>query len=284
MIARLIVTSTCLMMAGTLLTRAGSNESCKGKDCRGNLEASVFTGLAIDTFAAQELQHYINPDDSSGIQQRAMGGFLIQYRLTGDPDRVLDPGKKPDHQLWLYARTIHGVRSADVDCSATPDLAVCRDTFNPATAPEQNLYILRNSTSLEAYLGLRYEFRNLQWGKDSTSALYVKGQLGFLSVADSGGDVSDNHVVGLGIMAVNGPRMGSRIEIGYGVSDLFEVHSNRRLKVDGLLLFQGLDVGSAKVTIFRPFAQMTVDADAGHGADSIQVYLGVAFDFNNWSN
>ena len=279
---------TIVFLAGSAHADGCTDE----QDCRENFEAAVFTGVAVDSFAAKELKKYINPDDSSEVRQRGFGGFQIQYRLFGEPGQMKPPDSKPtpqasetsatkdkwNQQFWLYGRTIHGVRSTDVDCKATPDIAVCKDAFDPVNAPERNLYILRNATSLEAYLGVRWEFLSLQWGKPSSAALYFKAQAGFLTVANSGGDVVDNHVMGFGLMAVNGPHLGSRLEVGYGRTDLFTENANRRIKVDGLLISHATNRDD-KLTRFRPFAQMTVDVDGGPGADSVQVYLGYAFDF-----
>src|SRR2546426_10399985 len=58
-----------LVLASQQIVWADQVAPCDEKDCRGNFEAAVFTGVAIDTFAAKDLKSYINPDDSSEIRE-----------------------------------------------------------------------------------------------------------------------------------------------------------------------------------------------------------------------
>ena len=82
-------------------------------DCRDTAEFSFYTGLSIDTFAADELARYLNPNDSGGTRERFLAGFDFAYRAL----------EGRGHQLWLYGETVHGVRSTDVDCAADERLA-----------------------------------------------------------------------------------------------------------------------------------------------------------------
>jgi len=236
-------------------------------DERGGFEASAYVGYAIDTFAAGELRRYINPNDSGGVSERWVGGFDFAYRLFGNPT---------EQQLWVYGETVHGVRSTDVDCKANQNLAVCKDLFDPVNAPDATLFILRNATSLEAFAGLRWEFKTVNKTSDKYAAnLYLKAQLGFLTVADGDEDIVDVHHVGFGAISTNGRYRGSYLEAGFGKTDLFKEHRNRRFKVDGYL---SIELPGVLKDRFRPFAQMTVDSDFGKGADSIQSYFGLDFD------
>src|SRR5579863_702630 len=98
---------------------------CPGTDCRPDLEANAYAGLAIDSFAAPDLSNYLNPEASGAVKQRAIAGFDFEYRLLGDAS---NPGET---QFWLYGKTEHGVRGADVD-SRWPQTArcLCAETFS----------------------------------------------------------------------------------------------------------------------------------------------------------
>jgi len=252
---------------------AASSDSNRVPDGREDFEASAFIGVSIDSFAASELNQYINPDVSTKLKQRAVAGFDFAYRLLGDP------AAPKGQQLWVHGETVHGARSADVDCSSGYSLPVCADTFTSANVkPEAGyLYMLRNATSLEALAGLRWEFATLRAQGAHPARLYLNAQFGLVSVAGNGQDVADVDRLGLGVAAVNGRFSGSRIEAGFGKSDFFSVHRNRRVKVDGFLTWtpgwkwmQSLGA--------RPFVQIVVDTDCGPYADSIQTYIGFSFD------
>lgn len=105
--------------------------------------ASFYTGLAIDVFAANELQRYLNPDASGGTRERFIAGFDFDYRLVGEDNSA--------QQVWLYGEAVYGIRSTDVDCEENSTLTVC-NAFDPVNAPERTLYILREATSLEVLL------------------------------------------------------------------------------------------------------------------------------------
>jgi hypothetical protein len=251
-------------------------ERLKGSppDQRDTFEASAYIGYAIDSFAASDLRKYLNPQDSGGVTERIVGGFDFAYRLYGDPM------KRKGHQLWIYGETVHGVRSADVDCQANPNSPLCKDLdFNPATAGDTITAILRNATSLEAFAGLRWEFATINKSSDSPARLYLKSQFGFLSVARFGGDVVDVHqYLGLGLTATSGTFKNSYVEIGRGKTDLVLDNRTRRWKIDGFLSW-GSSSGGA-LGVVRPFAQMTVDSDFGKGSDSVQTYFGIDFDLS----
>ena len=171
----------------------------------------------------------------------------------------------------LYGETIHGVRSGDVDCAKSENAEVCRSLkFQPptdavSTAP--TIAIFRKATSFEGFFGVRVELLQFQGDADeATGRLYVKGQLGFLTVANNGGDVVDMHHVGIGAILSRGKFQNSYIEVGYGKNDIFSDHQ-KRFKVDALL---SMNTGKA---VF-PFAQIVVDADFGDRPDSIRSYFG----------
>jgi hypothetical protein len=173
----------------------------------------------------------------------------------------------------VYGETIHGARSEDIDCDKAPSVPSCQTSLAGfgANIPEASLYMLRNATSLEALMGLRYEFKNLNLPGRNPARLYVKGQLGFVELAQSDGDAKDMHHVALGATVVGGARRSSYLEIGFGKTDLFLKNRNRRIKIDGLL-HQELGKG------FGLFAELFADVDASTGPDSIQSYIGLSFD------
>ncbi len=243
-------------------------------DCREDFEASAYTGLAIDTFASDELKKYLNPDASGGLKQRGIFGFDFAYRLHRGENALSAPSSNTrwQNQLWVYGETLHGVRSVDVDCKANSFLTVCKDALSVTTNPlQEGLFILRNATSLEGYMGLRYEFLGLNQKGSHPANLYIKGQLGFLTVSNNGGDVLDMHHIALGAIATKGPFQGSYLEAGWGRSDVFAIHRRRRFKIDGYLEHK---IG-AGVSFFT---QLFVDSDFGKGSDAIQSFIGLNFD------
>jgi hypothetical protein len=210
------------------------------------------------------------PEVSGSTDARALFGFDANFRVLGT--------KGSDRQLWFYLETLHGVRSADVDCGQTENRpAVCDgpDT-DPAKIGPQAKYILKNATSFEGFGGFRFELLPLQLGSAAPMKFYVKGQLGFMAVAKNPGDMVDNHFIGIGLTSMSGELEGSYFDVGWGRTDLFGKKRLDRWKYDAYVTFK---VSQSKgLAWLRPFAQVTVDSDFGGGADSIQSYLGFNFD------
>lgn len=261
-------------------------------DNRQNLLTSAYLGTAIDNFAGSEILTYLNPEDAGPTGQRPIFGFNFEFRLTGDRDK---PTKPTNSQLWLYGETLHGVRSRDVECPSEGQApVVCGDLRNEVLfpelddIPERAAFILKNATSFEGYVGLRWEFLGINQAEDNqpddtAAALYLKAQAGLLAIAPNeaqkeavtlgaGSDSVDNHVVAVGVIATNGKMSGSYVEAGFGRTDLFFDRSSKRWKVDALLSF------SVAQDWVRPFAQIVVDSDFGRGSDSIQSFFGIDFD------
>lgn len=247
---------------------AVAQDPCTGDDCRHVANISFYTGLSIDTFAADELARYLNPDESGGPRERLVAGFNLDYRLFGN--------ENSSQQLWVFGETMHGVRSTEVDCEADSELSVCKPFENVITgATSRTLYILRNASSLEGFAGIRWEFARIQPGTGHSAGAYVKAQAGFLTVSGGGGDVVDLDQVSVGIGLTKGPYVGSYLEVGVGRSDLFLDDPTGRLKIDGFLSWKVKGLDQAGVS---PFVQIVIDSDMGSGPDSIQTYLG--FDFS----
>ena len=90
-------------------------------DEREDFEAEVYLGLGIDTFAAQEIQKYLNPEANGDVEERSIFGFDFSYRLLSR--------RRGAFQVWVYGETLHGVRSQDIDCTASPNVPSCKDTI-----------------------------------------------------------------------------------------------------------------------------------------------------------
>ena len=259
---------------GKTVTRR--SEVVKKCDDRPDFEINGYIATAIDSFAAQDLKKYLNPEDSGEIRFRGIGGFDFAYRVAGTTDTK--------NQLWVYGETVHGVRSADVECSGdNAKIPPCKDAFIGAqlagnlTSPgTQTLYMLRNATSLEAFMGVRYEFLTVRPGSNTRANLYFKGQAGFLTVAKNGQDVVDLHHYGVGLIATTGDFTGSYVEVGRGRSDIFHDNKRSRTKIDGYATWKMTN--DDRWGGIQPFIQITVDADLGYGADSVQNYFGLQFD------
>ncbi|MBN4073377.1 hypothetical protein JYT23_00925 [Mariprofundus ferrooxydans] len=265
-------------------------EEGKGKntaehtDKRGDIIITAHSGLSVDSFAADSTKTYLNFNDANKNKSRATYGFDMEYRLLGsgendieEPNDVFFNGVW-NPQLWIYGHTLHGMRSAEVDCNAHPTLSVCSGKILAPPNASNNLFLLRNATSLEAYLGLRYEFITLQAGGKSPANLYVSGELGFVTVADNGGDVIDMHKINLGAVLIGGAFKNSFLEVGYGKTDLFLRHKSRRFKVAAKAqwtppLLKNMQI----VKDLSLFAKIVADTDLGSGADSIQSYFGISY-------
>jgi hypothetical protein len=249
---------------------------------------SAYIGTVFDNFVPTEQRKYLNSnlkDVAGNTDVRELFGFNADWRVLGD--------KTSDRQLWFYIETLHGVRSADVDCSTENGLpldpanrdpkvpTLCYegkdgDIIDLANAGAQARYILRNATSLEGFAGFRYELLKLQRGSSSGVSLYVKGQLGFMTISQGPGDFVDNHFFGLGLISTTGRFAGSFFDAGYGRTDLYDNKRLDRWKYDGYVTFSLAKEG--RLAGVKPFAQITADTDFGGGADSVQSYLGFNFD------
>ena len=232
-----------------------------------SFDVSAYLGTVVDTFAPDSIGNYKNPGGETEQKMRDIFGINFDIRLWGRDDSP--------RQFWIYGETLHGVRTADIDCTEDP-APVCDSA--DVTFAERARYIIKHATSLEAYINPRLEFATLQAGTTTPMRLYVTGRFGFISLEDAP-SVFKTTWAGLGLLAEGDSKfVGSYVEVGVGQNELFSGSRWNRLKVDGLLSF-GLQriplVGDA----MRGFVQMAIDNDlrAG-GADSVQTLFGVDFD------
>jgi hypothetical protein len=239
------------------------------------LEIFPFLGFAVDTFAASEVQGYLNKGVSGDSKTRETFGVNFQYPLYG--------GNTSRFGIWIYGQTMHGVRSTEFDCKYNqPSLLnpKCKDDVDPSLQVPNNtaLYILRNASTLEAMAGARFEFWNLQKGN---AALYVSRQLGFVSISNGNGDVADVNHTALGARIREGRFRNSYIEVGKGANDLFPKNSGDRFKINARIVAKLRDDTSGALgKLFGRsffFAHIVADVDGGDGADAVQTYIGVAF-------
>ncbi len=282
-----------LICAGSLATRADCNHETAGNDERCTLDAGAFLGLAIDTFAAGEYGNYVystgNAQSAGDVRESSVAGFDFGYRLRGW--RVGPANDNYKRQLWVYGETIHGVRSADINCSTNKNLPTCTTSLSalgvPVNPGESVLYLIRNASSLEGYMGFRYEFAHLNdaGGLDTGSAtdvtgtpanLYIKAQAGFLKVSGVPGSALDMDKIAIGAIATKGNYTGSYLDVGFGRNDVFQFNRRRRAIVDAYL--ERKIPSKNKVSFF---AQMVVDTDLGRGSDSFQTYVGVNLDLTS---
>ena len=255
-------------IAVALAQADGTSDGCTAVDEDTEVfNASGFVGLSIDTFAAQDLSRYLNPNDSGDARLHSTAGVNFEYR-------ALRTGQL---NLWIEGETLHNAKSTDVDCAKTPQLDTCKGLgFDPTRPGEQFLAILRNAGSVEANVSLRLEFLELNRSSLSPAALYGQVKLGFLSVAGSDGDAALFNTYSIGLIATGGRFGGSYLDAGFGRSEIYREFPNKRFKVDGLL-----SIELAGVSTMRPYIQMTIDADLRGGPDSIQTFIGIDFDLRS---
>jgi hypothetical protein len=248
-------------------------------DERDTFESSGYVGMAVDNFAPASVGGYADPE-AGGKHTRAVGGFDFAFRVLGSPTSR--------RQLWIYGETVHGVRSADINCA--PDNsdrpAVC-EKLTQANAGQQLQFVLENATSMEAFGGFRYEFLTLQANSGAPAKLYLTLRTGVMMVngtakvgSDGAPSVSANHAyrahhVGGGLLMPSGKFAGSVLEVGWGRTDLFDNEQIkqhwRRLKIDA----------SLNVKMVGPmygFVQLYSDFDpTGRASDSVQTFFGLSF-------
>ena len=230
-------------------------------------DASAFFGEVVDNFAPDSIAGYKNPEAGSAQKLQWIFGVDFDYRALGRSDSRL--------QFWINGETMHGVRTADINCKPdNPDDAppVCSTT---SSYPDRAKFILENATSLEAFVSPRLEFHTLQSGTESPANLYVTLRLGFIALKDAPSVFTSYHAA-LGLVANEGNFAGSYFEAGWGKNELFSTQWNR-LKIDGLLSFSMEKVPGVGET-GRFFIQMVVDNDRDNGPDSVRTFFGVDVD------
>jgi hypothetical protein len=226
----------------------------------------AYLATIIDTFAPDDIARYNNPEGRHR-KTRMSAGVYVDGRVVGRDD---DPV-----QLWIYAETLYGVRSADIDCTGDVTPALCR---KDATNVSKAKAILEHATSLEAFVNPRLEFLTLQDQSESPIRLSLTGRVGFLAL-ENAPKVFRTYEVGLGVYLSDGPYIGSYVDVGVGHNDLFSSTRFDRIKIDGVIIF-GLQ-RLLRTEAARFYIQMRVDNDFGSGADAVQTFYGLSFDMRS---
>jgi hypothetical protein len=232
------------------------------------VEITIFTGISIESFAATELQKYINKDDSSTVREQLTAGFDFSYRLVKPEAGSRVP------TLWLYGETIHGARSGEARCEGdkqTTELCKSGQARTGGGSGSAAGDLPEGDNPGGVFWPSSGGSRIRRDSAEAAATVYLKGQLGMLTVAGRGGDVVDMHHAGVGLILTQGPFKNSYLELGHGTNELFVEHPER-VKVDGFL---SLGPDNASV---RPFVQITIDADLDDGPDSIQRHFGFDVD------
>lgn len=232
--------------------------------------ASAYLGNLVDTFAPDSIGDYQNPE-AGGQKTRHTFGISFDARLAGsDDDQV---------QFWVFAETLHGVRSADLNCDVPDDAkpALCKKDGPRA---DKAKYILEHATSLEAYISPRLEFLTLQTQSNSPIRVYVTGRLGFIALSGSETVYKNLELGGGFLLDGQGPFAGSYLDLGWGRNELFQQAGWKRFKVDGTLVFSLEKIPTQEATSF--FIRMRLDNDVrGNAADAIQTMYGLSWDIGS---
>jgi hypothetical protein len=239
-----------------------------------SFDASGYLGGAVDSFAPNSVGGYQNLESIETQKTRFIAGINFSYRLLGAPDARV--------RLWLDGETVHGVRTADIDCSVTPTPVLC----DPNGLPQGKfLFVLDHASSLEAFVSPRLEFLTLQPNSKTPARVYATARFGFMALKDAPTVFSVHHL-GMGVVADAGAFNGSYVEVGWGNNELVYGSKWNRLKVDGYVVFDLMSGLRDRVQFWknmggatRFFLQIYVDNDInGSTADSVQTFFGMQFD------
>ena len=238
--------------------------------------ATGYIGAAVDNFAPAEVGNYLNPGAGGTSKMRFIAGVNFEFRMFGRPDSPV--------QLWLAGETLHGVRSADVDCTGETRPPVCGTIGGDPS--KQFFYILQHASSLEAFIAPRIEVATLQRGTAFPSKVYATMRFGVMMLDDSIHDAFDTHHFGIGLLSTASDFEGSYLEVGWGRSDLFltvpGTNRWRRLKIDGLLSFPFPGLNKIWANAPNAFVQLYSDFDpSGRASDSMQTFFGLDFDLKD---
>lgn len=244
---------------------------CGTEDCRESFDVDLNLGWQLDRFTASEvaLAAAVNPEDSGDNEQSALLDIRFNYLLG-------DFGATRKQTLWLYGGTDRTIRGTEVICDKNPSFLGCPPPASGGTTPSTSdptgsaFVILRDAQSLEARVGLRYEFLELGDRQAAPGALYVSIEQGFASVEHTD-DLAEINQVALGAVATRGKYMNSFIEYGRGKNELFtqEPDSRSRVRVHVERNFSNW-VGSV-------FLETEVDFDSATGSDSVRTKIGINF-------
>ena len=244
-------------------------------DDREVFEASAYMGRSFDNFAPFERDQYIpgREPQEPGAVSRLLAGVESQYRLVGD--------KGDSFQVWLGGFTLHGIRTADVDCNQTQTSALCS-----GKTTEKFLATIEHASSLEAHFDARVELLTLQRESETPIKAYALARFGLIDV--TGAPKGFNTMLfGAGILSPAGVFKGSYAQVGWGQSQQFQSNPDwNRLKVTGALIFDVMPGFKDRLQFWkrlagspRVFVLINVDRNpGGRGPDSVTTHVGVDLD------
>jgi hypothetical protein len=246
-------------------------------DERRALEANGYVGQVFDQFAPAEVGNYAQTPDGGTIQSRWTAGSNIAYRFIGSPSSR--------QQLWGSLYTLHGLRTADVDCTKQPDVPVCR---NNATVDQKFLQVIEHASTIEIHTEVRYEFMTLQPDSDTPVRLFGAFRFGFIDL-EGVPKCRESDTITLGFLVPSGTFRGSSAQFGLARSDLFQPgqHGFNRFKGVGTLTFDLIPSLASRAQIWkripgsmRFFLAVSVDRSRKDDMpDAVQSYVGILFDF-----
>ncbi len=265
---------------------AGNCDDRAPRDDREVFEASGYLGWAFDNFAPSSNS---TASTDPGTNTRLLAGVEAQYRLFG--------AKHDQFQIWLASYTLHGVRSADVNCQDAAAAALCGN--NPR---DKFFATYQNATSLEAHLDVRVEFKTLQRDSELPIKVFGVARFGFIDltkdVTNPDGThtsvnppkVFNSNMLGVGILSPAGPFRDSSAVVGWGQSDQFESNPGwNRLKINGTLIFDLMPGLRDRLEFWkrlagspRAFVAIVVDRNPrGPGPDAVNTYIGIDVDLRH---
>lgn len=270
------VTDVLPLPPGEQVVESCTSDTKTKDDERAVFEASGFVGKAFDNFAPNIAGGYANPvgAGASTAKSRWTGGVLAQYRLFGRPGDT--------YQFWLSSYTLHGIRTADVDCGVPNAPPVCSQTAAPG---QKLLYVLEHASTLEAHIDARFEFLTLQRDSEVPIKVYAAARFGFLDL-EGAPQVYNSNSLGVGIFAPKGVFRNSLAQVGWGLSEQFGSNPGwNRLKINGLLAFDLAPGFKDRIEFWkrvggatRFFVEISVDRNLRVGPDAVQTYVGLLFD------
>lgn len=262
---------------------SGKCDEPEARDDREVFESSGYLGWAFDNFAPATGSL---PSSDPGSHVRMLAGVDAQYRLVGD--------KHDAFQIWLATFTLHGVRSADVDCTNPASAALCGNDQG-----KKFIAIYQNATSLEAHFDLRIELATLQKRSELPIKVFAVGRFGFIDLSKDDTVVNgnvvnvnpvkvfNNDMVGGGILSPAGPFKNSQASVGWGRSERFQSNPGwNRLKINGTLMFDLVPGFKDRLEFWkrlagspRMFVSIAVDRNPnGPGPDAVNTYIGLDVD------
>ena len=263
---------TLKQLVGAPRMRDVSLDDCPIWDERDDFESLIYAGEIADAFAPNTAGNY-KPGTSYDSKTRFIAGADVQYRFVGEPG--------DQWQFWVRGRTLHGVRSADVDCSGTPKPPVCG-----TPSPDSYTFTVTRASSLEAWVEPRVEFWTLNKDREVPGTLYVFERIGFIDLPDSP-KVFESDGVGIGARVPKGAFRDSEVGAAWGRTLLFESAPKwNRFKINAVLVFNMLPSLGEQAKFWngfgktaRGFVGISVDRNpGGPGPEAVQSYFGLAFD------